>query len=328
MERSGSSAVFFSVGANADLRHDPVVSALANTGKHTNTVELDRNASLCHFRNFSKMSSPNAKFFSLVPDGSPHDVKGEREVMLPGMSLEIHATRKIHLEHWDLKGLIDPYWRLYCPVEGKAIVSINGEEAELVPGSLYLIPPRTSITSHNPEPFTKWYVHFILGRSDLLSVPGIYTQSIDEISEGFLETLNTAKGEPYNWESASLVVHALGNLPPAAWTNQKLDPRVEKAMEFLETNLARKVNAEDAAKAAGVSVRNLNHLFRSQLRVAPMGVLLNYRLDKACHLLRHSDQSIEQVAENCGFPNRYYFSRMLKQHRGISPAAYRKGQLY
>ncbi len=274
------------------------------------------------------MSTSKDNFFSLVPDSSPHEVKGEREVMLPGMSLEIHATRKIRLEDWRLKGLIDPYWRLYCPVEGRAVVSIAGEETELVPGNIYLIPPRTSINSQNPVPFTKWYVHFILGRSDLLSVPGIYTQAIDDLSQGFLDTLANAKGAPYNWESASLVIHALGNLPQEAWTDQKLDPRVEKAMEFLEFNLSRKISAEDAAKAAGVSVRNLNHLFRSQLRVAPMGVLLNYRLDKACHLLRHSDQSIEQVAENCGFPNRYYFSRMLKQHRGISPAAYRKGQLY
>jgi AraC-like DNA-binding protein len=266
--------------------------------------------------------------FSLVPDDSPHEVEGEREVMLPGMSLEILATRKIELQRWNLKELVDPYWRLYCPVEGSATVTFNGDTVDLVPGNLYLIPPRTTFSSRNPEPFTKWYVHFILGRSDLLSVPGIHTQPLDEISSGFLETLETAKGEPYNWESASLVIHALTRLPTEAWTDQKLDSRVEKAMDFLQVNLARKISADDAARAAGVSVRNLNHLFRSQVRMAPMSVLLNYRLDRACHLLRHTDQSIEQVAENCGFPNRYYFSRMLKQHRGISPAAYRKGQLY
>ena len=94
MERSGSSAVFFSVGANADLRHDPIVSALANTGKHTNIVELDRNASLCHFRKFSEMSSTNGKFFSLVPDGSPHDVKGEREVVLAAVPSRVEGLHQ------------------------------------------------------------------------------------------------------------------------------------------------------------------------------------------------------------------------------------------
>lgn len=266
--------------------------------------------------------------FSLVPDNSPHEVEGEREVMLPGMSLEILATRKIKLQRWNLKELVDPYWRLYIPVEGSATVQCRGETIDLLPGNLYLIPPRTTFSSDNPEPFSKWYVHFVLGRSDLLSVPGIYSQEQDDISSAFLDTLASARSEPYNWESAALVIHALTRLPAAAWTDQKLDPRVEKAMEFLQENLPRKISADDAARAAGVSVRNLNHLFRSQVRMAPMSVLLNYRLDRACHLLRHTDQSIEQVAENCGFPNRYYFSRMLKQHRGISPAAYRKGQLY
>lgn len=274
------------------------------------------------------MNGKRESFFSLVPEGSPHEVQGEREVMLPGISLEILATRKIRLQRWNLEELIDPYWRLYCPVEGRAVITFAGQETTLSPGHLYLIPPRTAFSSHNPLPFTKWYMHFILGRSDLLSVPGVHSSPVDDFAEKCLDSLATAKGEPYNWESAALVIHALGKLPPSAWTDQKLDPRVTRVMDFLQGNLTRRITAEDAARAAGVSVRNLNHLFRSQLRLAPMSVLLSYRLDRACHLLRHSDQSIEQVAENSGFPNRYYFSRMLKQHRGVSPAAYRKGQLY
>lgn len=274
------------------------------------------------------MSTKKETFFSLVPDGSPHEVEGEREVMLPGMSLEILATRKIRLQRWNLHQLIDPYWRLYCPVDGKAVITIDKVETTLVPGKIYLIPPRTAFSSSIREPFTKWYVHFILGRSDLLSVPGVFSYPVDDTADRFLASLASARGEPYNWESAALVIHSLGKLPARAWTDQKLDNRVSKAMEFLQANLARRINAADAARSAGVSVRNLNHLFRSQVRMAPMNVLLTYRLDRACHLLRHTDQSIEQVAENCGFPNRYYFSRMLKQHRGISPAAYRKGQLY
>jgi len=268
-------------------------------------------------------------FFSLVPEGSPHRVVGEREVMLPGFSLEILATRKIRLDRWDLAELVDPYWRLYLPVEGKACVTHEERRIDLLPGHAYLIPPRTPFSSHNPEPFVKWYAHFVLGGADHHSVPGIYEMRSDDEMASLLERLaNREDTRPFVWESASLVAYCLSRLPERAWTERRLDPRVEKAMEFLRANLTRKINAEDAARAAGVSVRNLNHLFRQQVRMAPMTVLLNCRLDKACHQLRHTDSSIEQVAENCGFPNRYYFSRMLKQHRGISPAAYRKGQLY
>ena len=98
-------------------------------------------------------------------------------------------------------------------------------------------------------------------------------------------------------------------------------------MDFMYANLRRKLASEDIARAAALSVRNLNHLFQQHLRLTPMRVLLDFRLDKACRLLRHTDASIEQVAEDCGFPNRYYFSRMLKQHRGTSPAVYRRAEI-
>ena len=102
---------------------------------------------------------------------------------------------------------------------------------------------------------------------------------------------------------------------------------LDAAEECLQQFGPQKTSMEDVARAAGVSVRNLNHLFNQQVQMPPMRVLLDYRLDQACRLLRHSEESIEQIAEDCGFPNRYYFSRMLKQHRGTSPAAYRKGQV-
>lgn len=274
------------------------------------------------------MGSRSEEFFSLVPKGSAHEVEGERVVMLPGISLEIFATRKIRLRRWNLRRLLDPFWRLYLPIQGKAVIECEGRETPLEPGFLYLIPPRTPISSHNPEPFTKWYVHFVLGRSDLLSVPGVYPQPLDKVAESLLESLEAGSRPSFRWESATLLSHALGKLPASAWTERKLDPRVVLAMQFLEANLSRRLGAKDAARAANLSVRSLNHLFRKQLRVSPMAVLLSYRLDRACQLLRHTDQSIEQVAENCGFPNRSYFSRMLKQHRGVSPAAYRRGHPY
>ena len=130
----------------------------------------------------------------------------------------------------------------------------------------------------------------------------------------------------YPWSSASLVIEALHQLPPDIWTGRKIDPRVERAMEFMHTNLSRKLTCPEVAQFAGLSVRSLNHLFQQQMKTTPMRALLDFRLDRACRLLRHNDDSIEQIATDSGFPNRYYLSRMLRQHRGTSPATYRQGQ--
>jgi AraC-like DNA-binding protein len=269
-------------------------------------------------------------FISLVPEGSPHRVVGERVVMLRGIDLNILTTRVIELETWVLCGLNDPFWRLYVPTAGEAEVWTGEEEEEtatlLRPGEAYLIAPHTTLSSRNPESFTKWYVHFTLGAAGDRAMPGIYPV---EMTAGMraaleeLEELGASGGEAFPWASAGLVAKALQQLPPEVWSERQLDARVERAMNFMHANLNRKLTTGDVARAAGLSVRNLNHLFSQHVERSPMRVLLDFRLDEACRLLRYRDDSIEQIAEDCGFPNRYYFSRMLKRHRGVSPAAYR-----
>jgi AraC-like DNA-binding protein len=269
-------------------------------------------------------------FISLVPEGSPHRVVGERVVILPGIDLNILTTRVIELETWILCGLNDPFWRLYVPISGEAVVWAGEEEEEtamrLRPGEAYLIAPHTTLNSRNPEAFKKWYVHFTLGPAGDRAMPGIYPVVMTARMRAALEELGELGengGEVFPWASAGLVAKALQQLPAKVWSERQLDARVERAMDFMHANLNRKLTTGDVARAAGLSVRNLNHLYSQHVERSPMRVLLDFRLDEACRLLRYRDDSIEQIAEDCGFPNRYYFSRMLKRHRGVSPAAYR-----
>ncbi len=251
--------------------------------------------------------------------------------MLRNVNLQILTTRLIELESWVLVGLNDPFWRLYLPVAGRATVRVEVEsghvECRLRPGGAYLLPPRTTIRAANRGPFSKWYVHFVLGPGGDRATPGIFPIELSETMRATLAELPALAGAPFPWRSASLVGEALQQLPHEVWTKRQVDPRVEAAMDFMHANLKRKLTAETIARNAGLSTRNLSHLFRRHVRSSPMRVLLDFRLDEACRLLRHGDESIEQVAEECGFANRYYFSRMLKRRRGTSPAAYRRAEV-
>ena len=48
---------------------------------------------------------------------------------------------------------------------------------------------------------------------------------------------------------------------------------------------------------------------------------------QAAQLLALSELSIDQIASDCGFPNRYYFSRVFRQHQGRRPAEYQHRQV-
>ncbi len=265
---------------------------------------------------------------SVVPVDSAHRVQGHRSVALPGVTVDILTTRKIELQQWELRRLNDPYWRLYWPMEAGGIVEIDSQSTALKPGMVYLIPPRTTFSTTTSKPFSKWYCHFNLGPLADRAAPGIHAFATTPHMRSLLQRLialsQQRSGVRFPWVSIQLVTEVLQRLPDQVWNEQRLDARVVKAMEFMSQHLGLKLTAEQMARHAGLSVRNLNHLFQQELQQAPMRVLLDYRLDEACRLLRHTDDSIEAIAEQCGLVNRHYLSRMMRQYRNTSPAAYRQ----
>jgi AraC-like DNA-binding protein len=267
---------------------------------------------------------------SVVPAGSAHRVQGHRSVALPGVTVDILTTRKIELQQWELRRLNDPYWRLYWPMGEGGVVEIDGVSTVLKPGTVYLIPPRTTFSTTTRQPFSKWYCHFNLGPLADRAAPGIHAFAAAATHKTMLNELIKLGANPDNarfpWVSIQLVTEFLKKLPASVWEQQRLDPRVLKAMEFMNQHLGLKLTADQIARHAGLSVRNLNHLFKEEVQQPPMRILLDYRLDEACRLLRHTDDSIEAIAETCGLVNRHYFSRMMRQYRNTSPAAYRSEQ--
>jgi AraC-like DNA-binding protein len=249
-------------------------------------------------------------------------------VALRGATVDVLTARKIELECWELNRLSDPYWRLYWPLAPGGVVEIAGTETALRPGHLYLIPPHTAFSTQTLQPFSKWYAHFNLGAAGDRASPGIHTLRCQPEDEAALAALQgrAAAAEPtaFTWEAVILVAGAVRRLPPEIWQNHQLDSRLRAALDFMSAHLAVKLSAEQIARFAGLSVRNLNHLFRQELRRPPMRVLLDYRLDHACALLRHSEASIDEIAEQCGLVNRHYLSRMMRQYRNTSPATYRR----
>ncbi len=267
---------------------------------------------------------------SLVPAGPRHRVVGERTVALPGATVDVLTARKIELQCWELNRLSDPYWRYYWPLQEGGLIEIDGRETALTPGSVYLIPPHTPFSTRSLRPFSKWYAHFNLGAAGDRAAPGLYPLPVTEAAEAGLAALKRLSRQappPFTWAAVSLVVEAVQRLPAEVWQHPKMDARLRTALDFMSAHLAVKISAEQIARYAGLSVRNLNHLFRQELLRPPMRVLLDYRLDQACALLRHSEASIDEIAEQCGLVNRHYLSRMMRQYRNTSPAAYRRESL-
>ncbi|MBO7147509.1 MAG: helix-turn-helix transcriptional regulator [Lentisphaeria bacterium] len=80
---------------------------------------------------------------------------------------------------------------------------------------------------------------------------------------------------------------------------------------------------EEEARKLSISYSHFRRLFKELTGCAPNHFLIEARLNLAEQLLQNDVLSIAEVAHKCGFPDEFYFSRLFKKHRMISPSALR-----
>ncbi len=94
---------------------------------------------------------------------------------------------------------------------------------------------------------------------------------------------------------------------------------------FLDANQHRGITLAEVAKHAGKSCSTISHLFRQKLNKSFKHHMLERKLEKAEEYFHQNpEMSIEEVAEKVGFQDQFYFSRLYRKYRGISPSEYRR----
>lgn len=80
---------------------------------------------------------------------------------------------------------------------------------------------------------------------------------------------------------------------------------------------------KDMADSLNLSCSRFSVLYRQKFGISPISDLIEIRLQAARLLLKSTSHTMREIAENCGFQNEYYFSKVFKSHTGISPSKYR-----
>lgn len=101
---------------------------------------------------------------------------------------------------------------------------------------------------------------------------------------------------------------------------------LSRALVFIEQHFSDVgVNSDAIAKAAFISKRQLERLFRQFLDTSPNQYLRDVQLSYATKLLcEENERSVQHIAELCGFSDSNYFSKCFKQKFQHSPRSYRK----
>ena len=109
-------------------------------------------------------------------------------------------------------------------------------------------------------------------------------------------------------------------LPPEA-PNESV---IRYVQEYLNIHPPAECAINKLAKIAHMSRSNLLKLFKNASGLSPRQYQLRHQLHKACNALKETALPIAVIAENCGFNDTNYFSRIFCKHIGIPPRQYRK----
>lgn len=104
------------------------------------------------------------------------------------------------------------------------------------------------------------------------------------------------------------------------------DMQLNHLMMWLEDNFACEINWEHLADTFSLSLRTLHRQMKQQTGLTPQRYLNRLRLIKARHLLRHSENSVTDIAFECGFGDSNHFSKLFKREFSWSPRDIRHGR--
>ena len=106
--------------------------------------------------------------------------------------------------------------------------------------------------------------------------------------------------------------------------NHEYTRRIDRVIDYLRDHLDKPLKLEDLAKVACFSEYHFHRVFGAMTGETLNDFTNRLRLEKAARLLRYSEQSLTDIALDCGFSSSATFSRAFRTGYDTSPSQFRK----
>jgi AraC family transcriptional regulator len=99
--------------------------------------------------------------------------------------------------------------------------------------------------------------------------------------------------------------------------------QVLQVLDYIHDHLDQEIKLADLAELLGMSQFHFSAQFKQAIGTSPYQYLLQQRVERAKQLLKQTDQSIVEIALECGFNSHSHLSKQFRQLTGMTPKAYR-----
>ena len=136
---------------------------------------------------------------------------------------------------------------------------------------------------------------------------------------GLKEAIEVAKVYMLQW-------HDLGQKPFASllYNRQSHDAIIHKCQEWVGINYKTPSPVAALTKLSGLSPRSFERRFKLATGLKPLDYVHSLRLEEAKQMLETGELSIAAIANETGYEDASFFSRLFSRKVGLTPAQYRK----
>ena len=224
-----------------------------------------------------------------------------------------------------------PVERFVYITKGKACFFVEGQELYAQEKHMVYLPGETAYHSVWLEDSEFMVVDMLLHNAEGQPIrfgetPGMLFRDTFGTYRGLLEELadKSDTNRPFDWlEGLSLAFKLLCEMAREI-NRSELDAqnrKIQAGLVYLQNNFTEDFPIDQLAQMCCLSVGHFRRIFLECMGMTPVEYRNKLRIKKAVELLKTSAYSVSEVAQAVGIPDIKYFSKLFKQHMGISPSA-------
>lgn len=132
----------------------------------------------------------------------------------------------------------------------------------------------------------------------------------------------------YHWYAKLAFLHFLDTIREAEdqilLQNQKKSAVIVSAVEYIRNHFSENLNRDLLAERFFLSPPYFGVLFKQYTGYSISQFITEIRLERAKLLLKNTPLPIRNIAEQVGYADSFYFTRLFTREVGISPREFRK----
>lgn len=232
----------------------------------------------------------------------------------------------------------------YCiqyVVKGEGDFFANNRLYKLKKNTLFLLPKRNYhyYCANKDNPYEYLWVHFSgktfekfleeMGLSEFN--PVLYNVVNPSVEKRFHELLalcrqDVAQNKYLILGKGYQLLHEFSKTRDTAHSQSKQseNTRIDEIIEYINANYREDLSLDFLANKFFIDKYYLVKQFKKFTSLTPIQYLIQYRIGAAATLLGSTSQSINEIAEQCGFHTQTNFLLRFKEVFGVSPSDYRK----